>query len=102
MTDQPFIDRLVAELGRHLPAGLEQVRGELERSARAVLQEGISRLDLISREDYAADVRNAVRFLSGQTQEVLDGLQFYSREASANALAGTPPALADEVEIVEG
>lgn len=32
--------------------------------------------------------------------EVLDGLQFYSREASANALAGTPPALADEVEAV--
>ena len=32
-------------------------------------------VDLISREDYAADVQNAVRFLSGQTQEVLDGLQ---------------------------
>ena len=32
-------------------------------------------VDLISREVYAADVRNAVRFLSGQTQEVLDGLQ---------------------------
>jgi excinuclease ABC subunit C len=32
-------------------------------------------VDLISREDYAADVRNAVRFLSGETQEVLDGLQ---------------------------
>lgn len=32
-------------------------------------------VDLISREDYAEDVRNATRFLSGQTQEVLDGLQ---------------------------
>jgi excinuclease ABC subunit C len=32
-------------------------------------------VDLIRREDYADDVRNAVRFLSGQTQEVLDGLQ---------------------------
>jgi excinuclease ABC subunit C len=32
-------------------------------------------VDLVSREDYADDVRNAVRFLSGQTQEVLDGLQ---------------------------
>jgi len=32
-------------------------------------------VDLISREDYAEDVRNAVRFLSGQTQAVLDGLQ---------------------------
>ncbi|WP_294000089.1 excinuclease ABC subunit UvrC, partial [Sphaerotilus sp.] len=32
-------------------------------------------VDLVSREDYASDVRNAVRFLSGETQEVLDGLQ---------------------------
>ncbi|MFN3713679.1 MAG: accessory factor UbiK family protein [Alcanivoracaceae bacterium] len=58
MTDQPFIDRLVAELGRHLPAGLEQARDELERSARAILQEGISRLDLISREEF--DVQQQV------------------------------------------
>jgi len=37
MTDQPFIDRLVADIGRHLPAGLEQLRDEVERSARAIL-----------------------------------------------------------------
>lgn len=58
MNDQPLIDRLVAELSRHLPAGLEQVRDELERTARAVLQEGISRLDLISREEF--DVQQQV------------------------------------------
>ncbi len=32
-------------------------------------------VDIISRDDYTQDVRNAVRFLDGQTQEVMDGLQ---------------------------
>lgn len=32
-------------------------------------------VDLISRDDYAADVRQAVRFLDGQTSEVMDSLQ---------------------------
>ncbi|MEY8878555.1 MAG: excinuclease ABC subunit UvrC [Leptothrix sp. (in: b-proteobacteria)] len=32
-------------------------------------------VDAISAEDYATDVRNATRFLEGQTQAVLDGLQ---------------------------
>lgn len=32
-------------------------------------------VDLISREDYARDVREAMRFLGGETQQVLDGLQ---------------------------
>jgi excinuclease ABC subunit C len=40
----------------------------------------------ISAEAYATDVRNAVRFLDGQTQEVLDGLQAQMMQA-AEALA---------------
>ncbi len=32
-------------------------------------------VDLISKDDYAADVRQAVRFLEGQTTEVIDSLQ---------------------------
>lgn len=70
MSDQPLIERLVAELGRHLPAGLEQWRGELERSARAVLQEGISRLDLISREEF--DIQQQVL---ARTREKLEALE---------------------------
>ena len=70
MNDQPLIDRLVAELGRHLPAGLEQMREELERAARAVLQEGISRLDLISREEF--DVQQQVL---ARTRERLEALE---------------------------
>lgn len=70
MTDQPFIDRLVAELSRHLPSGLEQVRGDIERSARAVLQEGISRLDLISREEF--DIQQQVL---ARTREKLETLE---------------------------
>lgn len=53
MNDQPFIDRFMAELGQRLPAGLGQLREEVESNARAVLREAVSRLDLISREEFA-------------------------------------------------
>lgn len=70
MSDQPLIERLVAELGQHLPAGLEQWRDEVEHSARAVLQEGISRLDLISREEF--DIQQQVL---ARTREKLEALE---------------------------
>ena len=55
MTDQPFIDRVVAELRQRLP---EDLGAEFERNMRAVLGEAISRLDLISREEF--DVQQQV------------------------------------------
>lgn len=52
MFDPTLIDRLVSEISRRLPAGVEQVRGEIEHNARAVLKETLSRLDLITREEF--------------------------------------------------
>jgi BMFP domain-containing protein YqiC len=52
MNDQPFIDRIMAELSQRLPSGLGQLRGEVENNARAVLREAVARLDLISREEF--------------------------------------------------
>ncbi|MDF1779961.1 MAG: accessory factor UbiK family protein [Alcanivoracaceae bacterium] len=52
MNDQPFIDRIVAELSQRLPAGLGQLKEEVEANARAVIREAVSRLDLISREEF--------------------------------------------------
>jgi hypothetical protein len=52
MNDQPFIDRIMAELSQRLPSGLGQLRGEVENNARAVLREAVTRLDLISREEF--------------------------------------------------
>ena len=52
MNDQPFIDRIMAELSQRLPSGLGQLRGEVENNARAVLREAVARLDLIRREEF--------------------------------------------------
>lgn len=52
MQDNTFIDRLVADLSQRLPPGLGQLSQEIERNLRAVLGEGIARLDLITREEF--------------------------------------------------
>lgn len=52
MNDQPFIDRVVAEIRQRLPEDIGSLGTEVERNLRAVLGEAISRLDLISREEF--------------------------------------------------
>ena len=52
MQDQPFLDRLMNDISRHLPADLGRLRQEVEHSVRAVLNETMTRLDLISREEF--------------------------------------------------
>lgn len=52
MTDQPFIDRVLAEIRQRLPGELDSLGTEVERNLRAVLGEAIQRLDLISREEF--------------------------------------------------
>ena len=52
MIDPSLIDRLAQEISRRLPAGAAQLREEIEHNARAVLKETLSRLDLITREEF--------------------------------------------------
>lgn len=70
MNDQPFIDRIVAELSQRLPAGLGQLRSDVETNARAVLREAIARLDLITREEFDVQQQVLVR-----TREKLEQLE---------------------------
>lgn len=69
MDDQPFIDRIMAELRQRLPAAGEMA-DEVEHNLRAVLSEAISRLDLISREDFDAQQQVLIR-----TRERLEALE---------------------------
>lgn len=52
MNDQPFIDRMVAEIRQRMPEDVGQLGAEVERNIKAVLGEAINRLDLISREEF--------------------------------------------------
>lgn len=70
MSDQPFIDRLMADISRHLPADLGSLRTEVERNVRTVLGEAVSRLDLVGREEF--DIQQQVLL---RTREKLEALE---------------------------
>ena len=62
MPDQPFIDRLMADISGRLPTDLGGLRNEVERNVRSVLAEAVSRLDLITREEF--DIQQQVLTVS--------------------------------------
>ena len=69
MADQSF-DELVRKLADAVPGGLASVRGELEQNFRSVLQAGLNRLDLVTREEF--EVQEAVL---ARTREKLEALE---------------------------
>lgn len=80
--DPRFIDDLARRLAAAVPAGLIAMRRDLEDNFKAVLQSGLARLDLVSRQEF--DVQAAVL---RRTREKLDAL-----EARLAALEGGHPA----------
>jgi len=70
MRDQPFIDRLMADISGRLPTDLGGLRSEVERNIRSVLAETVSRLDLITREEF--DIQQQVLL---RTREKLEALE---------------------------
>ena len=70
MPDQPFIDRLMADISRRLPTDLGGLRSEVERNVRSVLAETVSRMDLITREEF--DILQQVLM---RTREKLEALE---------------------------
>lgn len=70
MIDLKAIDDLAHRLAGLLPPGLEDARADLEKNARAMLQSGLARLDLVTREEF--EVQKAVL---KRTREKLDALE---------------------------
>jgi hypothetical protein len=58
MLDPKQLDDLAQRLALALPKGLQTLRDDLGRNVRASLEAGLSRLDLVSREEF--DVQSAV------------------------------------------
>ena len=63
------IDKLAKMLAEELPQSLKSVRDDLEKNFRSVLQSGLSKLDLVTREEF--DVQEAVL---QRTREKLEAL----------------------------
>ena len=56
--DKSDIEKLASSLAEAVPEGLKSMRGELEDNFRAVLRDGLAKLDLVTREDF--EVQEAV------------------------------------------
>ena len=70
MIDLNPIDDLARRLSNLVPPGLREGRDELQQNFKAVLQAGLSRLDLVTREEF--EVQRAVL---RQTREKVEALQ---------------------------
>ncbi|MDR7100343.1 BMFP domain-containing protein YqiC [Lysobacter niabensis] len=70
MIDLNHLDDLARRLSALVPPGLREGREELQQSFKAVLQSGLTRLDLVTREEF--EVQRAVLL---RTREKLEGLQ---------------------------
>ena len=64
------IENMVRKLVDTVPQGIKSVREDLEQNFRSVLQSGLGKLDLVTREEF--EVQEAVL---ARTREKLDALE---------------------------
>ena len=70
MIDLNHLDDLARRLSDLVPPGLRESREELQQAFKGALQSGLSRLDLVTREEY--EVQRAVLL---RTREKIDALE---------------------------
>lgn len=80
MARNPF-DEVAERLGRMLPEGAREMRDDFERNARTMMQSTLSRMDLVTREEF--DVQADVL---ARTREQLE--QMEARVAALEHEAG--------------
>ena len=92
MIDLSHIDDLARRLSNLVPPGMRESREELQHNFKSILQAGLGKLDLVTREEF--DVQRAVLL---RTREKLDALQQAVAQLEAQlhgqvpAAAPTPP-----------
>lgn len=64
------LDKLAKTLAEAVPEGIRSVGEDLEKSFKSVLQSGIARLDLVTREEF--EVQQAVLARTRQKLEALE------------------------------
>ena len=84
MIDLRHIDDLARRLSSLVPPAMREGREELQQNFKAVLQAGLGKLDLVTREEF--DVQRAVLL---RTREQLEALQ--RTVAQLEAQAGPRP-----------
>lgn len=70
MIDLAQLDDLARRLSALVPPGLRDTREELQQNFKAVLQAGLARLDLVTREEFEVQ-----RLVLARTREKLEALE---------------------------
>ena len=78
MTKTP-IEELARKLAAAVPEGVRSIQSDLEKNFRSVLQSGLGKLDLVTREDF--EVQEAVL---QRTREKLEALEQRLSELEKN------------------
>jgi BMFP domain-containing protein YqiC len=89
MLDPKFFDDLARRLSEALPTGAREIQQDVEKNLRTVLQASLSKLDLVTREEFDVQARVLAR-----TREKLDKLEktITALEMQATGSKGNPPA----------
>jgi BMFP domain-containing protein YqiC len=77
------IDKLAKKLAEAVPQGIRSVQEDLEANFRSVLRSGLSKLDLVTREEF--EVQQAVLAKTRARLEALEGRLAAMEPASGKA-----------------
>ena len=70
MIDPKVLDDLAKKVAAGFPAGLQSMQGDLQKNFRAALAAGLSRLDLVTREEF--DIQASVLARTREKLELLE------------------------------
>lgn len=70
MIDSKLIDELTTRLSASIPSGIQTLQADVVKNMRATLESGLSKLDLVTREEF--EVQRAVL---ARTREKLERLE---------------------------
>ena len=84
--DLAHIDELARRRSSLVPSGLREGREELQQNFKSVLQTGLGKLDLVTRDEF--DVQRAVLL---RTRDKLNELQRSIAQIEAQLASNTPP-----------
>ncbi|MBT5217930.1 MAG: accessory factor UbiK family protein [Woeseia sp.] len=73
------LENLAKSLVDNIPEGLRSVRGDLEKNFKSILQRGLAKMDLVTREEFS--IQEAVL---ARTREKLEALETRLAEHEAD------------------
>ena len=77
MFDTKFIDDLARQISEAIPAGVKGMQEDVQKNIHTLLQGALSRLDMVTREEFDAKTQVLARTREqlGQLEKTLTGLE---------------------------